>query len=84
MSAVIQNATKFWAEDLDQYEGRYLGGRKICSLPPSEGDDRVPSQGTVLLDSPVNIDEVVGKPSVSLRFGAALVTARRTVANLFK
>lgn len=84
MPAVIQNATKFWAEDLDQYEARYLHGRKICSLPPSEGDERVPSQGTVLLDSPVNIDEVVGRPSISLRLGAAFLTARRTMANLMK
>jgi hypothetical protein len=38
----------------------------------------------VLINSPVNIDEVVGQPSMRVRFGAALLTARRVMLKLAK
>ena len=77
MTTVIQNAAKFWAEDLVQVEGRYLHGRDICDLPASEGDDRVPNQGTVLVYSTININDIVGRPTLFESVAATFMKIRR-------
>ena len=58
------NAQNFWERDLEDVESVFLQkGEKITDLPSSL-DDRVPSQGSVLLNRTVNIDKVVKKPSL--------------------
>jgi hypothetical protein len=69
---VAEEAAKFWAEDLEVVENRYLHTRSIYSLPASKSDGRVPSQGTVLLNATVNIDDIVGKPTRLERLVATL------------
>ena len=56
-------AQSFWGKDIDQIEKPYLGGLKVTDLPVRALDGRVPAQGSVILDSCVNIDQVVTNPS---------------------
>ena len=51
-----------WDMDLSEVEGAFLRGKAITDLPTFL-DNRVPAQGSVLLDRVVNIDHVV--PPVS-------------------
>lgn len=57
----------FWNTDLTEIESSFLPkGVKITDLPTTL-DGRVPHQGSVLLDSIVNIDKIVSKPSILAR-----------------
>jgi hypothetical protein len=60
------NAQNFWDTDLEEIESAFLGARKVTDLPTTL-DRRVPHQGSVLLDSTVNIDTIVLKPSLAKR-----------------
>ena len=52
---------KFWDTDLSVVESTFLPkGKKITDLV-STLDDRVPTQGCVLLNKTVNIDKTVNK-----------------------
>lgn len=58
------NASSFWNTNLDEIEASFLPkGKKITDLPTTL-DSRVPSQGSVLLNNTVNIDEIVSDPSI--------------------
>lgn len=77
MPMVSEAAAKFWAEDLNVIERRYLGGREVCGLPASKLDDRVPNQGTVLIENVVSIEDVVGRPTWRERFAAGRLYFKR-------
>lgn len=47
---VGEKADRFWGADLEEIEGSFLKGKKITDLPVRKLDNRVPSQGSVLLD----------------------------------
>lgn len=54
----------FWDTDLEELESVFLpNGNKVTDLPTTL-DKRVPSQGSVLLDKVINIDNFVKQPSV--------------------
>lgn len=57
----------FWDTDLSKIESSFLPkGIKITDLPTTL-DKRVPTQGSVLLDSIVNINDIVPAPSLLAR-----------------
>jgi len=57
------NANSFWDTDLDKLEAAFLPkGKKITDLPTTF-DERVPTQGSVILNRTINIDEFVKAPS---------------------
>jgi hypothetical protein len=64
MTLVRDNAQQFWEEDLGVIEKRLLGARSVTDLPTTKEDWRVPNQGSVLAFSTVNINELIGKPSL--------------------
>jgi len=54
----------FWDTDLDKLEAVFLQkGNKVTDLP-TYLNQVVPEQGSVLLGQVVDIDKVVGKPSL--------------------
>lgn len=58
------NIQNFWDTNLEELESVFLiNGKKVTDLP-TDIDKRVPSQGSVLLDNTVNIDNVVKQPSL--------------------
>ncbi|ORU95112.1 MAG: hypothetical protein A6F71_10640 [Cycloclasticus sp. symbiont of Poecilosclerida sp. M] len=60
----ILNADNFWDTDLQDVEAVFLPkGKKITDLPTTL-DNRVPSQGNVILNKTINIDNEVKKPSL--------------------
>jgi len=55
------DASTFWSRDLEEIESGFLKG-KVTEL--SVGlDDRVPTQGSVILDRTVDVDKEVKMPS---------------------
>jgi len=61
------NANSFWSTDLEELEATFLPkGKKITDLPTTF-DKRVPTQGSVILDRTINIDELVKMPSLLQR-----------------
>lgn len=67
MTCTQINIQNFWDTDLESLEAVFLiDGNKITDLPTNL-DNRVPSQGSVLLDKAINIDNIVKQPSVISR-----------------
>lgn len=67
MTCTQINTQNFWDTDLEKIESVFLiEGNKITDLPTNL-DKRVPSQGSVLLDKVINIDNFVKKPSIMNR-----------------
>lgn len=61
------NAKTFWDTNLEDVEGVFLSKKqKIVDLPIAL-DNRVPPQGSVLLNRSVNIKKVVKEPSIAQR-----------------
>jgi len=57
------NADSFWDTDLEKLEATFLPkGKKITDLETTF-DKRVPTQGSVILNRTINIDELVKTPS---------------------
>lgn len=62
------NANNFWDTDLEDVEAVFLPlGKKITDLPTTI-DERVPAQGSVILDRTINIDDEIKTPSLLQRF----------------
>lgn len=58
------NANNFWDTDLEEVEAVFLAkGKKITDLPRTL-DERVASQGSVILDKTINIDDEIEKPGL--------------------
>jgi len=58
------NANNFWNTNLEDVEASFLPqGKKIIDLPTTL-DERVPTQGSVILDRTININDEVKSPSV--------------------
>jgi len=58
------NASNFWNTDLEDVEAVFLPkGKKITDLPTTI-DDRIPTQGSVILDKTINIDDEVKSPTL--------------------
>jgi hypothetical protein len=62
------NANNFWNTNLEDVEASFLPqGKKIIDLPTTL-DERVPTQGSVILDKTININDEVKSPSVMQKF----------------
>jgi len=58
------NVNNFWNTNLEDVEASFLPqGKKIIDLPTTL-DERVPTQGSVILDRTININDEVKSPSV--------------------
>ena len=58
------NASNFWNTDLEDVEAVFLPkNKKITDLKTTQ-DDRIPTQGSVILDKTINIDCAVEAPSL--------------------
>jgi len=77
MTLVRDDAQLFWDEDLTVIETRLLGGRSVTDLDPMKEEGRVPNQGSVLAFSTVNIQTLLGKPSLKVRAMAFMHSLRK-------
>ena len=66
MTLVRDDAQRFWEEDLTAIEKRLLSVRSVTDLPAMKEDWRVPNQGSVLAFSSVDINALIGKPSLKV------------------
>ena len=58
------NASNFWNTDLEDVESVFLPeGMKITDLPTTL-DERIPTQGSVILDKTINVDDEVKAPKL--------------------
>lgn len=76
--SIAERATLFWESDLSEIEKSFLNDRKITELPTTL-DDRVPNQGSMLLDRVVNIDHVISKPNLAVLYIQRLVLWARSL-----
>ncbi|GFO76090.1 hypothetical protein BPLS_P3679 [Bathymodiolus platifrons methanotrophic gill symbiont] len=61
-------ANNFWNTDLEDVEAVFLPkGMKITDLPVTL-DERIPTQGSVILDKTININDEVKTPSLIQKF----------------
>jgi hypothetical protein len=62
------NAGNFWNTDLEDVEAVFLPKDKKITDLPTTLDKRIPTQGSVILDRTINIDNELKRPGFLARF----------------